>query len=165
MEPTHEAFTTSYSPTQTFMAHGISRSRSHSRLAARNKARYQILFPKFFKTLLPWSWELLCTTLMLACLMALVIVLKIYDGRPLSEWNAAISMGNASIEISINTVVSVLGAISKGLLAVAVTSSLSQSKWIWFAGQKQPLLDFQRFDDAAQDLLGSLRLLLRTRLR
>lgn len=110
-------------------------------------------------------WEIVCVVLSMTCIITLAIILKIYDGRLLSEWNAAIPPGNDPLNISINTIVSIIGTVSKSLLIASIGSGLSQSKWIWFASRKRSLLDFKAFEDASRDPLGSLRLLPLTRLR
>ena len=140
-------------------------SESVSRPAPRQSKTCSRISFKALKDLSPWAWEIFCATSSLLCAMALTIVLKTYDGRLLTDWNAAISMGETSLDVSINTVVSLLGTFSKALFMVCVASGLSQYKWIWFASHKRPLLDFERFEDASRDPLGSLYLLLITRVR
>ena len=50
---------------------------------------------------------------------------------------------------------------------VPLEESLGAQKYLWFsdANKKRPLMDFERFDDAARGPLGALRLLSRTRTR
>ena len=111
------------------------------------------------RTLLPWIWEIVCGAISISVMVALVAVLKAYDGLPLSEWEASISAGAYSFNISINFIVSALGTIGKAALTVCVAAGISQAKWVWFAKAKRSLLDYKTFDDASRGPLGSARLL------
>ena len=120
---------------------------------------------KLSKTLSPWIEEVVYVVISFLLLVTLVIILRIYDGRPLTDWQGAISMGTFSVNISLNFIVAVLGTISKANIAVAVEAGLSQAKWLWFSQRRRSLLDYKRFDDASRGPLGSARLLLVTKLR
>ncbi|GAB1318532.1 hypothetical protein MFIFM68171_08742 [Madurella fahalii] len=79
-----------------------------------------------------------------------------HDEKPLSEWKFA---------ASINTVISVLGVVSRAALVFAVSSSLGQHKWNWFRERHDELRVFVKFDEASRGLLGSLNLHLWSRVR
>ena len=113
----------------------------------------------------PWTADIVYALIGLAFLVALAVMLKIFDGRPLSDWAVAVALGHYSVNLSINFIVSTLGTFSKASLAVSIETTISQSKWIWFAHGKRPLLDYKTFDDASRGPLGSMRLLLLTKLR
>lgn len=87
---------------------------------------------------------------------AAAAVLAMHDGKRLNEWKFA---------ASINTVISVLGVISKAALAFAVSSSLGQHKWNWFWVRQDQLNVFAKFDGASRGLWGSLNLLSWSRFR
>lgn len=122
-------------------------------------------FKEFSAVLSPWTEEIVYVVISVLLMMTLVIILEIYDGHPLTDWQGAISMGNLSVNISLNFIVAVLGTISKASVAVAVEAGLVQTKWIWFSQRKRPLLDYKRFDNASRGPLGSARLLFTTRIK
>ena len=108
----------------------------------------------------PWAEELAYSAISCALLIILVVILYVFDNRPLSDWQGAISLGNYSVNISPNFIVSVLGTIIKSAVLVSIEAGLSQTKWIWFTLRKRSLLDYKRFDDASRGPLGSAKLLL-----
>ena len=112
------------------------------------------------RLVLPWAEELAYSAISSALLIILVVILKVFDNRPLSDWQGAISLGNYSVDISPNFIVAVLGAIIKSAVLVSIEAGISQSKWIWFTLRKRSLLDYKRFDDASRGPLGSAKLLL-----
>lgn len=120
---------------------------------------------KIATVLSPWLEEIAYIALSVALMTTLVVILKTYNGRPLTDWQGAISMGNMSVNISLNFIVAVLGTISKTSVAVCIEAGLSQSKWIWFRLRRRSLLDYKRFDAASRGPLGSARLLPITKLR
>ena len=121
-------------------------------------------FAKFFKHCCQWTLEIFGILVSVVSLGALIIVLRVYDGRPLSDWSP-IAFSGYSINISLNFVISILGTLSKSLLALSVAAGISQSKWIWFRDRKRPLLDFKKFEDASRGPSGSFALLNATKLR
>lgn len=104
----------------------------------------------FCRYCLQWLPEILCCLLSIACLAAIVGVLKTFDGRGLSDW---------PLTVSLNTLVAFLTAVCQVALAVPLTTGLSQLKWNSFARGQKPLADFQAFEDAMRGPLGSAMLL------
>ena len=104
----------------------------------------------------PWVYEILCMILSVLLMMAMAILLGVYDRRPVSDWQGSVSL---------NFIISLLGTACKAALTFSVAAGLSQSKWIWFTSQERPLLDFKRFDDASRGALGSVQLLWVTKIR
>lgn len=99
-----------------------------------------------------WLPELFCWLLSLLCFVAIVAVLKVYDGRGLSDWPLAVSL---------NTLVAFLTAICQVALAIPLTEGLSQLKWNSFARGEKPMADYQTFEDAKRGPVGSAKLLFR----
>lgn len=97
-----------------------------------------------------WLFEILCATISVCSLAAIVGLLAAYDNKPLTDWRFVLSL---------NTVVSILGTISKAALSEVLAASISQSKWLWFARDERPLNDFADIEDASRGAWGSLGLL------
>ncbi|KAK3386569.1 hypothetical protein B0H63DRAFT_520659 [Podospora didyma] len=103
-----------------------------------------------------WILEIGALCLSIAAAVSAALVLSSYNGKPREEWR---------FFTSINTVISILGVISKVNLAFAVSSALAQQKWIWFRAQEDDLRVFEKFDDSTRGPWGSLTLLLWSRAR
>ncbi|RSM01894.1 hypothetical protein CEP52_008260 [Fusarium oligoseptatum] len=98
-----------------------------------------------------WSLELGSLLLSLLSFACLVTLLFVYDREPISKWT--------KFPLSLNAVISILGAITKASLAFVVSMCLSQCKWNWVGNFAEPLVDFDRFDAASRGPWGSGRLL------
>ncbi|KAI8717954.1 hypothetical protein NCS52_00872800 [Fusarium sp. LHS14.1] len=96
-----------------------------------------------------WWLELSALVLSLASLGALVALLYISDGQPVSTWAG----------LSPSAIVSILAGTSKASLAFVISTCLSQGKWNWAGRFVGPLIDFDRFDAASRGAWGSIRLL------
>ncbi|KAJ9613578.1 hypothetical protein H2200_003520 [Cladophialophora chaetospira] len=97
-----------------------------------------------------WDGEITALLFSLACSIAIVVVLLVYDNRPTPK----LSKG-----ITLNAIVSVLATASKAALLFTTSSCLGQLKWIWFKGEKaRSLSHAQTFDDASRGPLGALEL-------
>ncbi|KAF6829860.1 hypothetical protein CPLU01_07696 [Colletotrichum plurivorum] len=103
-----------------------------------------------------WVLEGCAVALSIAALVAISVLLPLYNGRPLSSW---------SFRFSFNTVVSVLGATSRATLAFAVSACISQGKWNWFRRREDSIMVFDRFEEASRGPWGSMRLLWWSKLR
>lgn len=110
--------------------------------------------PSILRILRSWLPEVLWTLVSIACLIAIAVVLKLYDGQPLPNW---------PLGITLNTLVAFLSTLCRAAFIVPVMEGLSQLKWNWFATGDRSLADFQAFDDASRGPYGSLKLLLTTR--
>ena len=93
--------------------------------------------------------------------MATVFVLWVYDGKEQPEM---------SYNLSLNTIISVLGTGCKSALVLVIGEAISQLKWLWFQdpGQSQnqnQLVGIQRFDAASRGPLGSLMIIFHYRAR
>lgn len=101
-----------------------------------------------------WLMESLSWVICALSIIAIVIILRVYDQKRLPQW---------PLSITINTAVSVFATISQMAMLEPVTVSISQLKWIWFTKRAQQLSDFDAFDQASRGPWGSLLLIVRLR--
>jgi hypothetical protein len=97
-----------------------------------------------------WFWELTSITITLVSFLAIIITLRVFDGKPLPE----IPFG-----ITLNTIASLLGTAVKTTLLLVVSSALSQLKWLWFHEKERQLQDLQVYDEASRGPWGAMVLL------
>ncbi|KAF7515906.1 hypothetical protein PCG10_002689 [Penicillium crustosum] len=98
-----------------------------------------------------WILEVLSCVLSLGFLVAIIVVLASYDGKPIPDWPCGITL---------NALVSVLSTFMKAAMAFAVTEGLSQLKWSWFTRRKN-LGDMALLDAASRGPLGAAMVLFR----
>ena len=96
-----------------------------------------------------WIFELGALAINYMAMLALVIVLKVCENKPLPRWPG---------HITLNAFISVTSTIMKSAIAVPITASISQMKWIWFK-QRSAVRGMQVFDEASRGPLGALKLL------
>lgn len=101
-----------------------------------------------------WPWELGYWLCSLAFLVAIIVVLAVFDGQKLPKWKFG---------ITVNTLVSVFATINILQLTIIIGAGMGQVKWIWFGRQARPLIDFDMIDEASKGPTGSIVLLLRGR--
>jgi len=97
-----------------------------------------------------WMAELFSCLVALVALVMMVIVLAVYQGRPMPQWPRAISL---------NTLVAVFSAVLKAALMMPVGEGISQLKYLWFR-EMHPLIDLEDFDSASRGPLGSFLFML-----
>jgi hypothetical protein len=102
-----------------------------------------------------WGWDILGLGLSLAILIAIIVILRVFDGKQQPSWRW----------ISLNTLLSWLSTVGKGCIAFPLSAGLSQLKWVWFAQRKRPLSDLRVFDNASRGIYGSVELLWALRMR
>ena len=107
-----------------------------------------------------WLVELLFVLLGIVALIALCVLLKRYDGKAAPRVNAV-----GDVNITLNTIVSILSTISRAALLLSVSEGISQSKWPWFLDRQKPLEDLDVFDKASRGAWGGLKLLWRVNIR
>jgi hypothetical protein len=100
-----------------------------------------------------WLVEIISIFFSMLSLLAILILLTVYDGKLLFRWYRA----------SLNAMISVFATISRMLLAVAVSSSLGRWRWNWFAKRRHPLEDFESMDTASRGAWGRVQLLWMTK--
>lgn len=100
-----------------------------------------------------WAWEYSAVLASIGSFAAMVVVLAHFDGKAVFEWKG----------MTPNTIVSLLSLAVKASLGHAIAECMAQWKWILFARESRPLMDFDRIDAATRGPLGSLRVITRTR--
>lgn len=96
-----------------------------------------------------WWPEIAYSLSSFALLIALIVLLRHYDGKPGPDY--------------LNTVVAIIATTCRALTVVPIAEGLSQLKWNSFARAERPLTDLYIFDQASRGPFGSLMLLLRAR--
>lgn len=112
--------------------------------------------PKWWRL---WWQEVCSMSLSLLCLSANIGVLAKLDQSPYAKWQVA------NVDITPNTIVSIIATLTKASLLLPVAEVVVQLKWLYFQARDQRVADLQVFDDASRGPLGSLRLLWRINLR
>lgn len=83
--------------------------------------------------------------------IAIVIVLRKFDGQPLPNW---------PYHINLNSFLALFTTIATTGMLVPVVESIAQLKWIWYLPKQRPLSDFQMYDEAYQGgVVGGVKLL------
>lgn len=89
--------------------------------------------PRPSSPLWEWTVEILWLVLSIVSLVVMSILLSFEDGKTWESWN---------FYLSLNTVVSILGTLSRISLASAVGSCLAQEKWNWYRKRQDHLFMF-----------------------
>ena len=111
-----------------------------------------------------WLPEIFASVFSVACLMCIVVILRVYDRRGLDELNFPPGL-------TLNGVVALIATINRAALTVPLGSTLSQEAWLWFSPVTQRKLcrarlgDLELADDASRGAWGSLLFLLHGRRR
>lgn len=106
-----------------------------------------------------WLPEIFASVLSVACLVCIVVVLRIYDRRGLDE----VSFPSG---LTLNGVIALIATINRVALMIPVGSTLSQEAWLWFSPAAQQkvsrskLGDLELLDNASRGVGGSLKFLL-----
>ncbi|KAM7200834.1 Protein of unknown function (DUF3176) domain containing protein [Rhypophila sp. PSN 637] len=100
-----------------------------------------------------WRIEIISMLGSVICLTALAVVLYVVNNRPLQS---------LTFHLNLNTTVTLLVALSKGLFMVPVTEALGQWEWNWFHGRPRSVGWLLVFDSASRSLIGALDLLVQT---
>jgi hypothetical protein len=96
-----------------------------------------------------WFYECAALAFSVGCLVALAVMLGIYDGKKTPQ---------LPYNITLNALISVLSTAAKSSLLFAIAGILGQMKWGWFT-ERRELSDMQTFDDATRGPWGALILL------
>ncbi|KAL9105116.1 MAG: hypothetical protein Q9163_000034 [Psora crenata] len=83
-----------------------------------------------------WALEVLAWLLGAGTLAILIIVLAVFNGKPLCHWHSS---------ISVNTLVNVLTTIASTALIFPVASSIAQLRWLWLRKKERSVADFDSF--------------------
>lgn len=107
------------------------------------------------QTLRAWSPEIVATIFGIIALLAIVVVLKVYEGRPLD------SLGLPEY-LTLNGLVAAIATLQRVFLVVPVGSVLSQEAWLWLdqnkhqANPRSRLKDLSLSDAASRGAWGSI---------
>ena len=96
----------------------------------------------------PWIWEILAWVLAAISLAILIIVLALFNQKPLSHWHSG---------VSVNTLINVLTTISSLALIFPVASGIAQMKWLWLQHAKRPLAGIESFGAGPIEVFNMLR--------
>ena len=111
-----------------------------------------------------WLPELFASILSIASLLALVIVLRAYDGRGITDLNLPASL-------TLNGIVAAISTFNRVCLMVPVSAAISQEVWLWFSiaehqkATHSRLGDLDLSDGASRGAWGSLLFLCFSRRR
>lgn len=111
-----------------------------------------------------WKYELLATAISIGAIMALALVVRRYEGRPIEEINLPKSLQLSALVAALSTVIRVS-------LLVPVANAMSQDSWLWFSNSGQRngkacrsrLKDLDLTDNASRGPWGSFVFLLKAR--
>lgn len=101
-----------------------------------------------------WAGELLTWIVAAVSMVAVIIILAVFNNKPLPKW---------PYNISFNTLISIFAQISSTALLGPVSTCIGQLKWLWFTDRSQNLDDFEAFDSASRGPWPSVLLLWKTR--
>jgi hypothetical protein len=69
-----------------------------------------------------WTGEAIVMALSMCCLVAIAVIVRHYDGKPLPQWRGGVTL---------NTVISVLSTIARSGMIFVVSATIGQLKWCW----------------------------------
>ncbi|KAK1757953.1 hypothetical protein QBC47DRAFT_294486, partial [Echria macrotheca] len=102
-----------------------------------------------------WLPEILSQVGGILCLLAIILLLWYFNGKPPPNWQ---------LGITLNTVLAFLTSLAKVAFLVPIVEGLGQLKWMWFSTRRhRPLIDMQVFDEATRGGWGGVKLLFRFR--
>ena len=87
-------------------------------------------------------------------MLALILVIHHYDGKPLPRW---------PLRITIGTYIAVCSKVMSAMLLVPVVNSMSQYKWYMYQQSTRPLDAMGSVDNATRGTGGSISLLFKHR--
>lgn len=150
---------------QTRQQYGNSSSSSSNNNNNKNKATYFVNNTEKRREpfLSIWALEFVALFISIGSLVSAAVVLSRFDGRRLEEWEFGPGGGGGYLGVSLNTLISLLGVISKASLAFVLSQAISQHKWNWFRTREDKLRAFEKFDQGSRGPWGSLNLLLWSR--
>lgn len=106
-----------------------------------------------------WLVEVLSIFIATVSIVVLCILLRRNDGKPIRS-NTVVG-----VNITLNTLVSILSTIGRAALLLSVSECISQLKWTWYLDKHRPLKDLDTFDNASRGAWGGLQLLWKINIR
>ncbi|RAH47416.1 DUF3176 domain-containing protein [Aspergillus brunneoviolaceus CBS 621.78] len=98
-----------------------------------------------------WVFEIVSCVIAVGALVAIIVVLHTYDGKPMPDWPYGITL---------NALVSLLVTVMKAAMVYPITEGLSQLKWSWFNRQNK-LNDLAVLDAASRGAVNAVFVLFR----
>lgn len=103
-----------------------------------------------------WTLEIISEAVALAGLLAMVGLLRVFEGRPITTWPYE--------KFTLNGAIALLATVIKTGLVIPVSASIGQRKWIrWSSRSKadtnKRINDFETYDEASRGPFGCGRLL------
>jgi hypothetical protein len=105
-----------------------------------------------------WLFELFAWAICASGLIAIAIILRLYQGKPMPTWSHEDKRTGIKFGLTINAVISLFGTLVKSTLLIPVVAGLHQLKWLWFQ-EERPLAHMKMFEGAGKGPLGSLILM------
>jgi hypothetical protein len=97
-----------------------------------------------------WIGEAIVMALSMCCLVAIAVIVTLYDGKPLPQWRGGVTL---------NTVISVLSTTARSGMIFVVSATIGQLKWCWLGQTRRRISDMQAMDDASRGPLGAAKIL------
>ena len=144
-------------PPQIATSDGQNRTKENVSRATSTPSRRRFYVP-FLEAVRSWTPELLASLFSILALLAIVVVLRVYDGRSIEDLNLP-------RYLTLNGQIALIATFDRVFLVIPVGSALSQEAWLWFAkndGRSQPrsrLRDLDRSDAASRGAWGSFMFL------
>lgn len=107
-----------------------------------------------------WAMEIISFVFGLLLVVALCVILKTYDGKPVPSFGSVFSKS-----ITLNTIVSILTNLAIPSFVFPVSECISQMKWMWYLRDGSTLMDMDTFDAASRGTIGGLNFLIHIRTR
>jgi hypothetical protein len=101
-------------------------------------------------------WEILSLALAAAALFGFIAILRKHENKEVPRWY----LGH--VEVTLNTIISIVSTLFRGSLLMPVAQSISQLCWTWYT-RPRSLQDICYYDSASRGPLGSIRWLFRLR--
>lgn len=112
--------------------------------------------------LLWWLPELLATALSISTFVAIVVVLRAYNGRSLTDLNLPRFL-------TLNGMIAALATLNRAFMVAPVASAITQELWLFYAAEARKascssrLEEMNRYDSASRSAWGSLTFLIYAR--
>lgn len=97
-----------------------------------------------------WWTEIIIWLFSAVCVLFIAVILGVCDDKPAPTWRYGVTL---------NTLISIFTTMARVAMLIPTAEAISQFKWLWFAGRKRKLRDFDRFDRASRGIWGSICLL------
>lgn len=132
-------------PTSTVSPNASSNSAASSTTTSVPRIKAPTHFNRYFDNW--WAWEISAGLLAVICLTTIMIVLAVFDGKPQPEMRWGITL---------NALIALIVTVMKGGSLTPLMEGMAQLKWVVFARDTRPLIDFNVYDGASRGGLNAL---------